>query len=196
MTPGGTTISSNTYSIRSSTFGAEPAVARDGAAYFSPNGVLVSIQASGALRWTNVFAAPVSSSDEQVFVPTIDTAEDVYVAAKTSIIAFDCEGRELRRWELSTPPTAPLNLTYDGRLYVATRGRLYAFRALSGLDASAPWPMYRQNPAGTASRQTVATPLEKPVVQAILPFPDKVRIQCEPPVRQAYSSVPEHYVFL
>lgn len=183
MTPGGTSISSNTYSIRNWTFGAEPAIARDGTAYFSPSGVLLSLQSGGALRWTNVFAAPERSDDEQVFVPAVDATEDVYAAAKTSIIAYDREGREMRQWELSTPPTAPLNLTYDGRLYVPASGRLYAFRALAGLDASAPWPMYRQNPAGTASRQTVATPLEKPVVQAILPFPDKVRIQCEPPGR-------------
>ena len=157
----------------------EPAIAADGSTYFVAGRVLASLDGTGALRWTNQFQA-IASSYSYANVPALDAAGNVYVTGLKELVVVDHDGTEVKRLELGQSPLAPLVLSYDGHLYVAARGRLYAIRALAGLDGNAPWPMYRHDPSGTACRQAPVPPPAKPVLLAPTPFANRVRIACEP----------------
>ena len=96
------------------------------------------------------------------------------------MVVINGEGQEKARYEMGSSPMAPAVLTPDARLYVSTRGRLRALPASAALATGAPWPMFRQNPRGTASIQTLLREPLQPVLLPPKPFANKVRIASEP----------------
>ena len=155
----------------------EPVVAADGSVYYIYDRLLVAFDGTGTLRWTNRLQTV--STYGLPNVPALDAAGHVYVAGLKELITVDSSGVEKQRLELGRSPTAPPVLTPDGLLYVALHNRLYAIRALAGLDPQAPWPMYRHDPAGTASRHQGVPPPAEPVLLTPVPYANQVRIGCQ-----------------
>lgn len=157
----------------------EPAIGSDGRV-FAVTSELIALDASDTIQWSRE-PEPGITFNRTTAVPALDQEGNVYVATTHDLRVYDRSGTEIVRIELGRPLVAPPVLTPDGRLYLAASGRLYAVRALAGLDTAAPWPMYRRDPQGTGSQQRTAAAPGAPVLHAEqLPFANKVRIAVQP----------------
>ncbi len=154
----------------------EGVIGSAGEAYFVTENSLICVETNGAVRWTNNCQVTGSWYNYRAAVPALDAAGNIYVAGTNEVAIINRDGERVGRVELGTVPSAPPVLTEDGRLYIAANNRLYAHRALGGLDTAAPWPMYRHDPRGTGSSQILLAPAT-PTLLPAQPVANQVRIE-------------------
>ena len=177
FSPDESLVASNRLAGLAWTYQTEPVVGADGRAYFATFKAVACVDTNGLICWTNHLDS-LTAGGSYACVPVLDKAGNIYVPVTGAVAILDHDGALIEQLELAHLPDAPLVLTADGRLYVPTDGGLYSFRALAGLDTSAPWPMYRHDPAGTASVQGPLQAPAPPVLLAPTPYANRVRIPC------------------
>jgi sugar lactone lactonase YvrE len=180
LTPDGEWLSTNAAPFYQAQSQCEPVIAADGSVYSRLASLVVAFEPDGSVRWTNTVKGPSSLDSNPVGICALDREDRVYVLGWDAVHVFDRTGVLAGRIELGNRPCAAPVLTPDGHLYVPCRDRVYVLRALGGLATDAPWPMYRQNPAGTGSRPSVPQPPSKPVILPALTMPSRVRVPIAP----------------
>ena len=176
-------------------FLSEPVLGQDGRIYaIGRRGVVRSacaFDALGNVIWTNRVA---NIRAGNLDVPALDQDGNLYVLSSTNLlVVIDSSGQKVKSIELPAPPTSPVVLTDTRRLYIATESGICAFDAVAPLDRGAPWPMYRRDPAGSASAHVLHQLPDSPVLARQEPFVDRVRIATErttaPAVLELYRGV-------
>jgi hypothetical protein len=140
-----------------------PAVGPDGTIYVGQyiNKLLWSFKPSGETNWVSAFNEGCWHNCVPTATPAIDSSGTIYYCNTNSVLSLNPQGGT--NWFFRVPNypygcQSPV-IGYDGTLYVASDGSLYAFYGTNG-PAAMGWPMYRQNArhTGKAEKPSISNP--------------------------------------